>query len=166
MVVCDLDPPAGRQMRGLGRTGWADRAQAMQTEPLTGRVADLEAANADLSAWLIWRNSGTSPIPPSADDPSARRLPGGADFAAAHLLLRLTVRGARAAPGILDVPSALHKVPLSGVPREPATRTGPAEPRIRPGPQGAWILCPLDSRVRVVSCGSSGRQGVDVSRPA
>lgn len=56
-------------------------------------------------------------------------------FAVAHPLLRLTVRGPRAAHGILDVPSALHKVPLFGVPREPATGTGPAEPGIQPGPK-------------------------------
>jgi hypothetical protein len=42
-------------------------------------------------------------------------------FAVAHHLLRLTVRRAQAAHGILDAPSALLKVPLFGVPREPAT---------------------------------------------
>jgi hypothetical protein len=37
-------------MRALDRTGCGDRAQARPTEPLTGRAAELEAANADLSA--------------------------------------------------------------------------------------------------------------------
>jgi hypothetical protein len=42
-------------------------------------------------------------------------------FTVAHHLLRLTVRRAQAAHGILDAPSALLKVPLFGVPRQPAT---------------------------------------------
>ena len=77
VVVCDLGAPPGRQMRALGRTGCGDRAQARQTEPLTGRAAELEAANADLSARLIWGNSGNWSMPPSADDPPGRRLPEG-----------------------------------------------------------------------------------------
>ena len=41
-------------------------------------------------------------------------------FAVAHHLQYLTLRRAQAAYGILDAPSALHKLPLFGVPREPA----------------------------------------------
>jgi hypothetical protein len=41
-------------------------------------------------------------------------------FAVAHHLQHLTLRRAQAALGILDAPSALHKLPLFGVPREPA----------------------------------------------
>jgi hypothetical protein len=47
-------------------------------------------------------------------------------FAVAHHLQYLTLRRAQAALGVLDAPSALHKLPLFGVPREPATETGPA----------------------------------------
>lgn len=41
-------------------------------------------------------------------------------FAVSHHLQYLTLRRAQAALGILDAPSALHKLPLFGVPREPA----------------------------------------------
>jgi hypothetical protein len=41
-------------------------------------------------------------------------------FAVAHHLRHLTLRRAQPALGILDAPSALHKLPLFGVPREPA----------------------------------------------
>jgi len=55
-------------------------------------------------------------------------------FAVAHHLQYLTLRRAQAALGILDAPSALHKLPLFGVPREPATETGPADPKLRMSP--------------------------------
>jgi hypothetical protein len=44
-------------------------------------------------------------------------------FAVAHHLQYLTLRRAQAALGVLDAPSALHKLPLFGVPRKPATET-------------------------------------------
>jgi hypothetical protein len=42
-------------------------------------------------------------------------------FAVAHHLQYLTLRRAQAALGVLDAPSALRKLPLFGVPREPAS---------------------------------------------
>jgi hypothetical protein len=49
-------------------------------------------------------------------------------FVMAHHPQYLTLRRAQAAHGILDAPSALHKLPLFGVPREPAPETAPPHP--------------------------------------
>ena len=51
-------------------------------------------------------------------------------FAVAHHLQYLTLRRAQAALGILDAPSALHKLPLFGVPREPATGKPAHDPNL------------------------------------
>ena len=50
-------------------------------------------------------------------------------FAVAHHLQYITLRRAQAAHGILDAPSALHKLPLFGVPGEPAPETRARQPR-------------------------------------
>jgi hypothetical protein len=42
-------------------------------------------------------------------------------FAVAYHLLHLMARRAQGAPGFLDAPSGLHKLPLFGMPRKPAT---------------------------------------------
>ena len=75
-------------------------------------------------------------------------------FALSHHLQQLTLRRAQTAHAILDAPSALHKLPLFGVPGEPAPETRGRQPghthvpdRFQTPPGNAFPRLPTTAKI-------------------